>query len=42
MGTQTDNRDWVQIGRASFHIIERDGRYILRLADRASGRRNSG
>jgi uncharacterized protein (DUF1684 family) len=36
MGTQTDNRDWVQIGRASFHIIERDGRYILRLADKES------
>lgn len=36
MGTQTDNRDWVQMGRASFHIIERDGRYILRLADKES------
>jgi len=36
MGTKTDNRDWVQMGRASFHIIEREGRYILRLADKES------
>jgi uncharacterized protein len=36
MGTRSDDRDWVQIGRASFHVIERDGRYILRLADKES------
>lgn len=36
MGTSTDNRDWVRMGRASFHVIERDGRYILRLADNES------
>lgn len=36
MGTDPENRDWVQIGRASFHVIERDGRYILRLADKES------
>jgi uncharacterized protein len=36
MGTRTDDRDWVQIGRASFHVIEREGRYILRLADKES------
>ncbi|HET9650881.1 MAG TPA: DUF1684 domain-containing protein [Usitatibacter sp.] len=36
MGTDAENRDWVQMGRASFHIIERDGRYILRLADKES------
>jgi uncharacterized protein len=36
MGTDTENRDWVQLGRASFHVIEREGRYILRLADRES------
>ena len=36
MGTKTDVRDWVQIGRASFHILERDGRYVLRLADKES------
>jgi len=36
MGTDGENRDWVQLGRASFHVIERDGKYILRLADRQS------
>ena len=36
MGTATDNRDWVTIGRAAFHFIERDARYILRLADNES------
>ncbi len=29
-------RDWVAIGRAAFHVIERDGRYVLRLADNES------
>jgi uncharacterized protein len=36
MGTDPENRDWVQMGRASFHVIEREGRYILRLADNES------
>jgi uncharacterized protein (DUF1684 family) len=36
MGTDPSNRDWVSIGRAAFHFIERDGRYILRLADNES------
>src|SRR6266545_954231 len=36
MGTDASNRDWVSIGRAAFHFIERDGRYILRLADNES------
>lgn len=36
MGVDLDKRDWVQMGRASFHVIERNGRYILRLADRES------
>jgi uncharacterized protein (DUF1684 family) len=37
MGTNPDNRDWVAIGpRATFHVIEREGRYILRLADNQS------
>jgi uncharacterized protein (DUF1684 family) len=36
MGTNTDNRDWVAMGRAAFHVIERNGRYILRLADNES------
>ena len=36
MGTDLENRDWVSMGRAAFHVIERDGRYILRLADKES------
>jgi uncharacterized protein (DUF1684 family) len=36
MGTDLDKRDWVTMGRAAFHFIERDGRYILRLADNES------
>jgi uncharacterized protein (DUF1684 family) len=36
MGTSVENRDWVSIGRASFHFIERDGKVILRLADNQS------
>ena len=36
MGVGTEKRDWVQMGRASFHVIERNGRYILRLADKES------
>jgi uncharacterized protein len=38
---RTDKRDWVSLGRISTHIIERDGRYFLRLADNESSvRRN--
>ena len=29
-------RDWVSLGRISMHVIERDGRYVLRLADNES------
>jgi len=36
MGTSTENRDWVTIGHGAFHVIERDGKYILRLADNES------
>ena len=36
MGVATDERDWVGLGRLNMHIIERDGRYILRLADNES------
>jgi uncharacterized protein (DUF1684 family) len=36
MGFDSDNPDWVAIGRAAFHVIERDERYILRLADNQS------
>ena len=28
--------DWVSVGRIAMHIIERDGRYVLRLADNES------
>jgi len=37
MGTDAENRDWVSMGpRTAFHFIERDGRYVLRLADNQS------
>lgn len=36
MGTATDRRDWVALGRLSLHVIERNGTYILRLADNES------
>ena len=36
MGTATDKRDWVSMGRISMHLIGRDGRYVLRLADNQS------
>jgi uncharacterized protein (DUF1684 family) len=37
MGTDAENRDWVSIGpRAAFHVIEREGRSVLRLADNQS------
>lgn len=36
LGTATDKRDWVSRGRISMHIIERGGRYFLRLADNES------
>lgn len=36
MGTSVDKRDWVRHGRTAFHIIERNGRYVLRLADNES------
>jgi hypothetical protein len=36
MGTDPENRDWVSMGHAAFHFIERDGKYILRLADNQS------
>ena len=35
MGT-SEKRDWVSVGRAAFHFIERDGKYIMRLADNES------
>jgi hypothetical protein len=37
MGTSTEERDWVAVGqRATFHVIEHMGRYVLRLADNQS------
>lgn len=41
MGTDLEKRDWVNNDRIAFHVIEREGRYILRLADNQSDvRRN--
>jgi uncharacterized protein (DUF1684 family) len=36
MGHGSDKRDWVGLGRINMHVIERDGRFILRLADNES------
>jgi uncharacterized protein (DUF1684 family) len=36
LGTNVDKRDWVTLGRLAMHVIEREGRYILRLADNES------
>jgi len=41
MGTSVDNRDWVSSGRTAFHVIARDERYILRLADNESAVRKN-
>ena len=41
MGTSVDNRDWVSSGRTAFHVIARDDRYILRLADNESAVRKN-
>jgi hypothetical protein len=37
----TERPDWVGLGRFRMHIIERDGRYILRLADNESAVRKN-
>lgn len=34
-------REWLSLGRISMHVIERDGRYVLRLADNESMVRKS-
>jgi len=36
LGTGVEKRDWVTMGRAAMHVIEREGRYVLRLADNES------
>jgi uncharacterized protein (DUF1684 family) len=41
MGTATDKRDWVGLGRMSMHVIGREGKYVLRLADNESARRKN-
>ena len=38
---RTDQRDWVGLGRFRMHIIVREGRYILRLADNESAVRKN-
>ena len=42
MDTTDGSKDWVSIGpRASFTVIERNGRYVLRLADKESAVRKN-
>ncbi len=36
LSVSSEKRDWVALDRISMHIIERDGKYILRLADNKS------
>ncbi len=36
MGIGTEKRDWIALGRMAMHIIERDGKFILRLANNES------
>lgn len=36
MDTSEGAHDWVTLGRASFYVIEHQGRYVLRLADSES------
>jgi uncharacterized protein (DUF1684 family) len=39
--TGMGQRDWVTMGRLAMHVIEREGRYVLRLADNESEVRRS-
>lgn len=36
MGTVPGKRDWVSLGRISLHVIQHQGRFVLRLADNES------
>ena len=36
LSAATDKRDWVSLDRMAMHVIEREGNYILRLADNQS------
>ena len=37
----SDKRDWVTLGRIAMHVIERNGTYVLRLADNESAVRKN-
>jgi uncharacterized protein len=41
MKTGGENRDWVKLGRMAFHVIERNGKYVLRLADNENANRSN-
>jgi uncharacterized protein (DUF1684 family) len=41
LGVAADKRDWVALGRLSMHLIERDGQFVLRLADNESAVRKN-
>lgn len=41
MGLSVENRDWVSLGRMAMHIIERNDKFILRLADNESAVRKN-
>jgi uncharacterized protein len=41
LGIGAERRDWVAMNRVSMHVIERNGRYVLRLADNQSAVRES-
>ena len=41
MGTASDKRDWVTLDRIALHIIERNGTFVLRLADNQSAVRKN-
>ena len=41
LGTATATRDWVGRGRLNMHVIERNGKYVLRLADNESPTRKN-
>ncbi len=36
LGTSSDKRDWVTLENIAMHVVERDGKYVLRLADNKS------
>ncbi len=36
-----ENRDWVKLGRMAFHVIERNGKFVLRLADNENPNRSN-